>query len=100
MQHLSSDADIGERSVSLYGVYAGYNGKPVLVDVTFKLKSPFFAVLMGPNGAGKTTLLRVIIGLLKPIKGDVRVYGIRPWEKQQANLNLHMHGTHKLYKRP
>ncbi len=83
MQHLS-DAGIEERFVSLHSVYAGYNGKLVLVDVTFKLESPFFAVLMGPNGAGKTTLLRVIIGLLKPIKGDVIVYGIRPWGKPEV----------------
>lgn len=70
-------------SVSLSGVHAGYDGKSVLTDVTFRLKSPFFAVLMGPNGAGKTTLLRVIIGLLKPIRGDVLVYGVRPWEKPE-----------------
>ncbi len=83
MQHLS-DVGIEGRSVSLHNVYAGYNGRSALVDVTFKLESPFFAVLMGPNGAGKTTLLRVIIGLLKPIKGDVMVYGIRPWEKPEV----------------
>ncbi len=73
----------GNHFVSLNGVHAGYDGEPVLMDVTFKLKSPFFAVLMGPNGAGKTTLLRVIIGLLKPIKGDVTVYGVRPWERPE-----------------
>lgn len=83
MRHLN-DAGIEERSVSLHNVYAGYDGKSVLVDVTFMLESPFFAVLMGPNGAGKTTLLRVIIGLLKPIKGDVIVYGIRPWEEPEV----------------
>ncbi len=83
MRHLN-DTGIEERSVSLHNVYAGYDGKSVLVDVTFMLESPFFAVLMGPNGAGKTTLLRVIIGLLKPIKGDVIVYGIRPWEEPEV----------------
>jgi len=80
MRHLN-EADVEERSVSLHNVHAGYDGKAVLANVTFRLESPFFAVLMGPNGAGKTTLLRVIIGLLKPIKGDVIVYGVRPWER-------------------
>ncbi len=59
-------------------VYVYYNGKPALIDITFKLKHPFFAVVMGPNAAGKTTLLKVILGLVKPSRGKVRVFGYDP----------------------
>ena len=52
-----------------------YNSLRVLDNVSFKLSSPFFTVIMGPNGAGKTTLLKTILGLVKPINGEVRIYG-------------------------
>ncbi len=69
-------------------VWAGYGGEAVVRDVSIRLKSPFFAILMGPNGAGKTTLLRLIIGLLRPLKGDVLVYGLRPWREPGRVRNL------------
>lgn len=35
--------------------------------------------LVGPNGAGKTTMLRLVLGLLAPDEGSVRVFGMDPW---------------------
>lgn len=63
-------ADIELRNVSY-----SFGRKPALQDVSFELESPFFCAVMGPNGAGKTTLLRVMLGLLKPQKGVVKIYG-------------------------
>lgn len=34
---------------------------------------------LGPNGAGKTTTIRLILGLLKPSQGQVRLWGVDPW---------------------
>ena len=36
--------------------------------------------IMGPNGAGKTTLLKVLLGLIKPLHGLVRVFGFNPFK--------------------
>ncbi len=35
--------------------------------------------ILGANGSGKTTLLYHLVGLLRPLEGDVRVFGVEPW---------------------
>lgn len=49
--------------------------RPVLDEVSLKL-GPEKVVILGPNGSGKTTLIRVILGLVKPLKGRVSVNGM------------------------
>jgi zinc/manganese transport system ATP-binding protein len=57
------------------GVSVRLSGREVLHDVRFSLGRGEFVGLIGSNGAGKTTLLRVILGLLAPTTGQVRVGG-------------------------
>ncbi|MCD4768592.1 MAG: ATP-binding cassette domain-containing protein [Bacteroidales bacterium] len=52
-------------------VSASYNGSLVLEKVSLKVKEQDFIGIIGPNGGGKTTLLKVILGLIKPVKGKV-----------------------------
>lgn len=47
----------------------------MLESVSFELEQGRFAALIGPNGAGKTTCLRLLLGLLKPSRGSVEVFG-------------------------
>ncbi|MDO8944141.1 MAG: ABC transporter ATP-binding protein, partial [Desulfobacterales bacterium] len=49
--------------------------KKILEDVSFALRPGEVVALVGKNGAGKSTLVRHLIGLLKPLSGDVRLHG-------------------------
>jgi ABC-type Mn2+/Zn2+ transport system ATPase subunit len=64
--------------VSLAGVSFSYNGNPALVGVSFEVPRGSFTALIGPNGAGKSTVLRLLLGLLRPDRGEVSVLGERP----------------------
>jgi zinc/manganese transport system ATP-binding protein len=55
------------------GVSVWLGGREVLHDVRFAIRPGEFVGLIGSNGAGKTTLLRVILGLLAPSAGKVRI---------------------------
>jgi zinc transport system ATP-binding protein len=71
----------GERPlVEMRAVRAGYNGTPVLDDIDLTVYEKDFIGLLGPNGGGKTTLLKVLLGLIEPDQGSVRVLGRPPRE--------------------
>ncbi len=57
-----------------------YNGETVLQDVNLTVRQKDFMAIIGPNGGGKTTLLKLILGLLRPVKGTIRVDGKSPRE--------------------
>jgi zinc transport system ATP-binding protein len=59
--------------ISIRHLWAGYDGEPVLEDVNLSVRELDFIGLIGPNGGGKTTLLKVLLGLLAPMRGEVRV---------------------------
>jgi zinc transport system ATP-binding protein len=64
--------------VELRGVSFAYNGAPVLEEVDLSIDSREWVCLVGPNGGGKTTLLKLILGLLEPTSGEVRLFGQTP----------------------
>ncbi len=55
-----------------------YGGEAVLEDVNLNVRQQDFMAVIGPNGGGKTTLLKLMLGLLAPTKGTVRVDGKSP----------------------
>jgi zinc transport system ATP-binding protein len=57
-----------------------YGQTSVLQGVTFTVNRNDFVGMVGPNGGGKTTLLRLLLGLLEPTSGTVRVFGRPPAE--------------------
>ena len=64
--------------ISVRNVYFSFGGEWVLENVDFEVDRGEFVAILGPNGAGKTTLLKLIVGLLKPDKGEIRVFGYDP----------------------
>jgi zinc transport system ATP-binding protein len=64
--------------IELGRVCVSLDGHPILEDISFHVEPGRFVGIIGPNGAGKTTLLKVILGLLQPTSGEVRLFGMRP----------------------
>jgi ABC-type Mn2+/Zn2+ transport system ATPase subunit len=64
--------------IAIQGMTVGYGGPPVLTDVDLTVREGELVALVGANGAGKSTLLKVIVGLLRPSTGVVRVLGTEP----------------------
>jgi zinc transport system ATP-binding protein len=67
--------DTPREVISIRHLWASYDNEPVLEDVNLSVKELDFIGLVGPNGGGKTTLLKVLLGLLTPTRGQVRVMG-------------------------
>ncbi len=56
-------------------VWVSLRGRTVLEDVNLAIRPGEFHAIIGPNGGGKTTLLKVILGLIAPCRGEVRISG-------------------------
>lgn len=67
-------------ALSFEDVWFSYGARPVLEAVTFEVERGAFLGVLGPNGSGKTTLLKLLLGLLQPDRGRVRVLGLPPRE--------------------
>ena len=50
---------------------AGYDGRPVLQDLSFELLAGDYLCIVGENGSGKSTLMKTILGLQAPISGRI-----------------------------
>ncbi len=66
--------------INIENLSFGYSESLILEDIDFIVEEGDFWGIIGPNGAGKTTLIKIILGLLRPIKGKVEVFGKAPWK--------------------
>ena len=68
------DTNAAREAIALDNVRFAYDGgEDVLRDVTLRVEPGAFLAIIGPNGGGKTTLAKLILGMLRPTKGTVRV---------------------------
>lgn len=65
-------------AIELRDVWFAYGDRPVLEAIDMTVAPGAFLGIIGPNGAGKTTLLKLVLGLLEPTAGEVRVFGSDP----------------------
>lgn len=62
-------------AVEVHDLTVAYQEKPALWDVDLVVPSGTLMGIVGPNGAGKSTLLKAILGLVRPVAGEVLVRG-------------------------
>ncbi len=72
---LEPQPQTGTAAVSVHDLWAGYDDTPALESLTFDLPQGALVGLAGPNGSGKTTLIKTLLGLLKPWRGGVELFG-------------------------
>lgn len=75
---MTEDKSTSIAAISIQGLWAGYDADTVLEDINFELFPGDYVGLIGPNGGGKTTLIKVILGLIIPELGSVKVFGLPP----------------------
>ena len=66
------------KAVEFNHVNMKYNEQYVLQDINFSIEEKDFMAIIGPNGGGKSTLLKIMLGLLTPDDGEVKVFGKEP----------------------
>ncbi|MCK5695709.1 MAG: ABC transporter ATP-binding protein [Desulfobacula sp.] len=69
--------------ITLNNISFAYKQRNILENVDLVIKKGEFASIVGPNGGGKTTLLKLILGLIKPDKGVIRIFGKSPDKVRQ-----------------
>ncbi len=74
------------KAIDLDRLYFRVNGKVILENINLHLEGGKFLGIIGPNGSGKTTLLRILLGILKPTTGEVKIFGKTPKEAVQKNI--------------
>ncbi|MBW2095278.1 MAG: ABC transporter ATP-binding protein [Deltaproteobacteria bacterium] len=87
---------MGIPAIEIKDLWFAYDRIPVLKEVSFTLEQGDFMAIIGPNGGGKTTLLKLMLGLLEPQKGTIRILGKKPrdarkklgYVPQSTDINL------------
>jgi ATP-binding cassette subfamily C protein len=76
--------------ISLDKVYFSYDQEvePALKNINMHIRSGQHIALIGPSGAGKTTLVDLILGLLEPTSGRIKIEGIRDHSKTMIQQGL------------
>src|SRR5688572_6442170 len=71
--------------VNMRGVEKSYGAKVALAGFDLEIAPGRVVGLLGLNGAGKSTAMRLMTGLLKPDRGEIRVLGRDPWRMEAAD---------------
>ncbi len=77
-------------AIEAQGLYAGYNGVDAVAGAELIIPAGELVALIGPNGAGKSTLLKLIMGLMRPRRGSIRVTGQRPRAARRGGAIAYM----------
>lgn len=81
-----ANVQAGQPLLTTHKLWAGYGECPVLQGIDFAARAGEIVVLLGRNGSGKTTLLKSLVGLNRPQRGDVRLFGDSIQGKHVADI--------------
>ncbi|MFI9388848.1 alpha/beta fold hydrolase [Kutzneria sp. NPDC052558] len=71
-----ADPELADVPLVITGLTKSYPGRLTAVkELSFRVEHGQVLGLLGPNGAGKTTTLRMLMGLVRPTAGEIRVFG-------------------------
>tara|TARA_B100000886_G_scaffold316924_1_gene255861 strand:- start:655 stop:1416 length:762 start_codon:yes stop_codon:yes gene_type:complete len=73
---------MGEPILEVFNLLVARSGKLVLKDISLTVSEGEFVGLVGPNGSGKSTLMLTILGILKPSRGSIEIYGNPPLSRK------------------
>ncbi|OYD08105.1 ATP-binding cassette domain-containing protein [Paludifilum halophilum] len=65
-----------------------YGGRPSVKDLDLQVSQGEVYGFLGPNGAGKTTTIKMLLGLVKPTKGHVRIFGKEMGKERKIILRI------------
>ncbi len=85
----------GSAPLEISGIAKSYaGGVAAVTDISFRVEAGQVVGLLGPNGAGKTTTLRMVLGLITPTAGEIRVFGelVRPGAPVLARISSVIEG--------
>ena len=72
-------------AIEVSGLASSYEDQVILKDVSFKVRPAEIFFIIGGSGCGKTTLLRNMVGLIKPVRGEVKFNGRRFTDADSGN---------------
>mgnify|MGYP001320575869 FL=1 len=73
---------MGEPILEVFDLLVARSGKLVLKDISLTVSEGEFVGVVGPNGSGKSTLMLTILGILKPSRGSIEIYGNPPLSRK------------------
>jgi ABC-2 type transport system ATP-binding protein len=77
---------VAENAVVVDQVSKRFGSADVVSDLSFDVRSGEILGFLGPNGAGKTTTMRMILDIIRPDRGAISVFGLRPGVTSQARI--------------
>jgi len=72
---IPGEAGLEDSPLAIRGLTVSYGQKPAVFSVDMTVQPGAMTAIIGPNGAGKSTLLKAALGIVRPLSGQVRVFG-------------------------
>lgn len=77
-----------DNQISLKNIVKYYEDYPALDGISLKIKEGEICSYLGPNGSGKTTTIKIVLGLMKPSSGTVKLLGADPYSDSVETLKV------------